>query len=62
MKRMDLNDVIALIGGFLLVLGVVTADSPSLRFPIACVALGGLFLYVLGYIFNDDDDDDDFKY
>lgn len=61
MKRMDLNDIIALIGGFLLILGVVTADSPSLRFSIACVALGGLFLYISGYIFIDDDDDD-FKY
>jgi len=58
MKNMDINDIIALIGGFLLVIGVVTADSASLRFPIACVALGSLFLYFSGFVGIDDDYDD----
>ena len=55
-----LNKIIAGIGGALLVVGVVIADSPSLRFPIACVAMGALFLYLSGYVFEDDDDD--YKY
>lgn len=57
MKKISINDVIALIGGFLLILGVVTADSISLKFPIACVALGSLFLYLSGYVEIDDYND-----
>lgn len=62
MKKINLNNIIAVIGGLLLVCGVVTADSVSLKFPLACVALGCLFLYFSGYVGSDIDDDDDYRF
>ena len=57
----NINKIIGGLGGLLMILGVVSADSPSLKFPLACIVMGVALLYISGYVF-DDEDDDDYKY
>jgi len=51
-----LRKILTVIGLILVILGLCSPDNASFRFPITCLVIGGVILFILYETSYDDDD------